>query len=357
MEVHCVSFVIMAKSKATSGPSPESILQEVKAGRLAPLYFLQGDEPFYIDQIADYIEKNILSDAEKGFNQMVLYGKDAPMATILNQARRFPMMSERQVVIVKEAQDIPDLGKEDGKRMLEAYAKNPLPSTILVFCHKYKTIDGRSALAKVLGKHSVYLTTKKLYDNQLPDWIEQYVKSTGNSIEPKAAYMLAEFIGNDLARLANEVQKLLLNFTEKVKIDPSMVQKFVGISKEYNTFELQKALAIRDVVKANQIIQYFEGNPKSNPVILVIAFLFSYYAKLLLLHHQQAHHEAEVAKILGLHPFVAKEYLPALKNYPIQKVIQNISWIQQADLQSKGVTGGSMTDGQLLKELVFKLMH
>lgn len=347
----------MAKSKGNSGPSPESILQEIKAGKLAPVYFLQGDETFYIDQISNYIEQNILSEAEKGFNQMVLYGKDAPMASILNQARRFPMMSERQVVIVKEAQDVPDLGKEEGKKMLESYVKNPLPSTILVFCHKYKTLDGRSALAKLLDKHAVMITTKKLYDNQLPDWIEQHVKTTGNTIDPKAAYMLAEYIGNDLARLSNEVQKLLLNFTEKVKIDSALVQKYVGISKEYNTFELQKALAMRNVVKANQIVQYFEGNPKNNPAILVIAFLFSYYSKLLLLHHQQAHQEGEIAKVLGIHPFIAKEYVPALRNYPPQKVVENIGWLQQADLQSKGIIGGSITDGQILKELVFKLMH
>lgn len=347
----------MAKSRGTSGPSAESVLQEIKAGRLAPIYFLQGEEPFYIDQIADYIEKNILSDAEKGFNQMVLYGKDAPMALILNQARRFPMMSERQVVIVKEAQEIPDLGKEDGKKLLESYVKNPLPSTILVFCHKYKTVDGRSSLAKILDKHAILMSTKKLYDNQLPDWIEQHVKATGNSIDPKAAFMLAEYIGNDLARLSNEIQKLLLNFTEKVSIDSAMVQKYVGISKEYNTFELQKALALRDVVKANQIIQYFEGNPKNNPAILVIAFLFSYYSKLLQLHHQKAYNETEAAKILGLHPFIAKEYVLATRNYPLHKVIQNISWLQQADLQSKGVIGGSISDGQILKELVFRLMH
>ena len=347
----------MAKSRSSAGPSPESVLQEIKAGRLAPIYFLQGDEPYYIDQITDYIEKNVLNESEKGFNQMVLYGKDAAVATVLNQARRFPMMSERQVVIVKEAQDIPDLGREEGKKLLESYVKNPQPSTILVFCHKYKTLDGRSSLAKTIDKHAVLVNTKKLYDNQLPDWIEQYVKGTGNAIEPKASFMLSEYIGNDLARLANEVQKLLLNFTEKVTINPGMVQKYVGISKEYNTFELQKALALKDVVKANQIIQYFDGNPKNNPVILVIAFLFSYYSKLLLLHHQQAYQEAAVAKVLGLHPFVAKEYLPALRNYSPDKVIANIGWIQQADLQSKGIAGAGMSDGQILKELVYRLMH
>lgn len=352
-----ISFVAMAKSKGTSGPSAEGVLQDMKAGRLAPIYFLQGEESFYIDQIAAYVENNILNETEKGFNQMVLYGKDAPIAAVLNQARRFPMMSERQVVIVKEAQEIPDLGKEEGKKMLESYAKNPLPSTILVFCHKYKTLDGRSALAKTLDKHAVLVTTKKLYDNQLPDWIEQYVKETGNTIDPKAAFMLAEYIGNDLARLSNEVQKLLLNFSEKVKIDSSHVQKWVGISKEYNTFELQKALALKNVVKANQIVQYFEGNPKNNPAILVIAFLFSYYSKLLLLHHQKAYQESEAARVLGIHPFIAKEYLLALRNYSPQKVVENISWIHQADLQTKGIIGGSISDGQILKELVFRLMH
>lgn len=335
----------------------ESVLKELKAGRYAPVYFLQGDEPYFIDKISDYIEKHALSEAEKGFNQMVMYGKDVDVATVLNNARRFPMMAERQVVIVKEAKDIQDLNRQEGQSMLESYAKNPQPSTVLVFCHKYKTLDGRKSMAKVLDKHAVFVTTKKLYDNQLPDWINSYVNETGFSIERKAAFMLAEYIGNDLERLANEIDKVLINFQEKVQIDAALIQKYVGISKEYNVFELQKALTVRDVVKANRIVQYFEANPKNHPVIPMIAMLFSFYSRLLMIYHSGERSEAGIAKLLKINPFFAKEYLVAIQKYNLPLVIRNISFLRQADLQSKGVDSGSISEGQLLKELIFKLLH
>jgi DNA polymerase-3 subunit delta len=336
----------------------EQVLQDLKAGKYAPVYFLQGDEPYYIDQIVNHIENKLLSETEKGFNQMVMYGKDVEISAVLNNARRFPMMGERQVVIVKEAKDISDLGKKEAQQMLEAYVKNPLPSTVLVFAHKYKTLDGRSSLAKTLDKHALLVTTKKLYDNQLPDWVSNYVKEQGHAVDRKAATMLAEHVGNDLERLTNEIQKILINFSgEKVQIDDSMVQRYVGISKDYNVFELQKALAIRDVVKAQRIVQYFEANVRNNPIIPIIALLYSYFSKLLVIHHGGDYSEGAVASKLRIKPFVTREYLVACRNYPPAKVVANIHHLHKADLQAKGIDAGAMTEGQILRELIFRLMH
>ena len=335
----------------------ESILSDLKKNKYAPVYFLQGEEPYYIDLISDYIEANALNETEKGFNQVVMYGKDAEVNKILTNARRYPMMADRQVVIVKEAQEIPDINKEEGIALLESYLKNPLPSTILVFAHKYKTLDGRKSLAKTVKDKAVLLTTKKIYDNAVPDWITNYVKSKGFGIDMKATQMLTDFIGNNLSSLTNEINKILLNFKEKTTIDAGIVQKFVGISKEYNVFELQRALGTRDVVKANQIVHYFEANPKNNPIIPVIAVLFSYYSKLLMVHHSKDKSEKGIAAALKLNPFFVKEYLLAARNYPIHKVIDNIHHIKKADLQSKGIDSPSMAEGQILRELVYKLMH
>src|SRR5690606_35899797 len=261
--------------------SPESVLADIKQNKFAPIYFLQGEEPYYIDQITEAIEKNALQESEKGCNQVVMYGKDTDVSKIITNARRYPMMAERQVVIVKEAQEIVDLNREEGQRLLESYIKNPLPSTILVFAHKHKTLDGRKSLSKAFSTGAVMITTKKIYDNKVPEWVTNYVKNKGYTIDAKATQMLADFIGNNLSRISNEIDKIIINLKEKTTIDAGIVQQFVGISKEYNTFELQKALAIRDIVKANRIVNYFEANPKSNPVIMIIRILYAYYAKLL----------------------------------------------------------------------------
>lgn len=337
--------------------SPENVLKEIQNNQYAPIYFLQGEEPYYIDLIVNYIEKNALSEVEKGFNQLVLYGKDVDINTIITNARRYPMMSDRQVVIVKEAQEIQDLGKEDGLKVLDGYFKNPLPSTILVFAHKYKTIDGRKAIGKTIEKFAVMVTTKKLYDNQLPEWIQGYVKSKGFTIDQKAVHMLADNIGNNLERLSNEIDKVLINFPSGTLLNPDIIQKYVGISKEYNIFELQKALGIKDVLKANQIIRYFESNPKNNPLIPIIAVLFSFYTKLLLIHHAKDKSERSLATALQMNPYIIKEYVIASRNYSLGKIIQNIQFLSIADLHSKGIETSYVSEGQILKELVFKLLH
>ena len=337
--------------------NPEAVLKDLKAKKYAPVYFLQGEEPYYIDLIADYIEQNVLTDSEKGFNQIILYGKDISLNDILNNAKRYPMMSDKQVVIVKEAQEIQDLKKAEAHTLLENYIKNPLPSTILVICHKYKTIDKRKSLGKTLDKLAILVDTKKLYDNQIPDWIEGYIQKKGFSIKEKAKHILAENIGNNLERLSNEIDKMLINFSEKTEIDENIIQKYVGISKDYNVFELQKALAFKNVLKANQIINYFGDNTKEHPIIPTIAAIFSFYSKILIVHHSKDKSESGLAKILRVHPYFVREYLTAAKNYPLPKVMDNIHHLRNADLQSKGVGSANITDGEILKELVFKLVH
>lgn len=337
--------------------SPNDILKELKSGKFRPLYFLQGDEPFYIDQISDFIEKNALDETQKGFNQMVLYGKDVDMSQVILNAKRFPMMSDRQVVIIKEAQEIKDIGREAGAKQLEEYVKNPLPSTILVLCHKNKVLDGRKGVTKSLDKSQALINSKKIYDNQLPNWIGDHVKSLGHSIDPKAIVMLSEAVGNDLSKVANEINKLLVNFEGSVNITPDHVDKYIGISKEYNVFELQKALGSKDVLKANKILKYFESDPKGNPAIPMIALLFGYFSKVLLVHHSKDKSDRALASKLKVNPFFVKDYSQAARSYPLGKVMRIIHYLRIADQQTKGIGAASMGDGQIMKELVFKILH
>lgn len=337
--------------------APEIVLKDIKSNKYAPVYFLQGEEPFYIDQIAELIEKNCLTESEKSFNQTILYGKDVNLNTILQNARRFPMMSERQVVIVKEAQEISDLGKESGDSQLNAYIQNPLPSTVLVFCYKYKTLDARKTITKNIDKFCVLVNSKKIYDNQIPDWVSNYFSSKSFRINAKASQLLSEFVGNNLSRMANEIDKLLINIKPGSEVNEDMIEKYVGISKEFNVFELQQALIKRDIYKANQIVNYFEANPKNNPLIPIITVLFNFFSKLLILHGTENKAEGNLAKVLSVNPYFVKDYLFGAKNYPPQKLVNIIRYLRQADLNSKGVDNVSSTEGQILKELVFKILH
>lgn len=337
--------------------NPETILKELRSGKFSPVYFIQGEEPYFIDQITNYIENHALSPADRGFNQMVMYGKDATMTSIMANAKRFPMMADRQVVIVKEAQNIPDLGKEAIYDQLISYIKNPLPSTILVFAHKYKSLDGRKALYKELDKHAVLIKSDKVPEYKLSPYIEGYLKEKGFTIDTKACQVLAESIGNNLEVLTNEVDKMLINFSEPIKINTDHIQKFIGISKEYNTFELTKALSYKDVIKANTIIRYFSQNPKTNPVIPIISLLFTHFNRLLLVHGNKQLSERELAGILKVNPYFIKEYNIATKNYSLGKIIDIIGYLREADLRSKGVDNNIMDESQILKELVFKILH
>ena len=337
--------------------TPDSVLEELKRNKYAPVYFLQGEESYFIDIIADYIERNALPEADRSFNQVVLYGKDTPVNVILTHAKRFPMMSERQVVIIKEAQNIPDIEKEGGQKMLLDYLANPMPSSILVFCFKHKTLDKRKAMGKNIEKYAVVINAKKVYDNQLPAWIVHYMQSRGFEMSQKATLMLAEHIGNDLERLANEMDKILINYEQPTEITPEVIQRYVGISKDYNIFELQKALIVKDILKANRILNYFAANPRKNPIIPIVAMLFTFYSKLLMAHHAKDKSERALASQLKVSPYFVKDYVEAMHYYNLGKVIQNIHFIHEADLQSKHINYGSLDEEQILKELVFKLLH
>ncbi len=337
--------------------SVKKIMTDLRAGKFAPVYFLQGEETFYIDLIADFIEANALTDAEKGFNQVVVYGKDVAMATILTHARRFPMMAQRQVVIVKEAQDIQDLGKEIGGKLLLDYVMKAVPTTVLVFCHKHKSLDKRKELGKKIDQYSVCLTTKKMYDNQLPEFISEYTRDKKIIIEDRAVQALCEYVGNDLHRLANEIDKLVISMPAGESITAERVMNQVGVSKEYNIFELQKAIIQKDALLATKIVNYFESNPKKNPIIPIVAYLYSFFSKLLMAANLTDKSEKGLASELKVSPYAVRDYSMALRQYPLPKIMDNISFIKEADLKSKGVNTGSGGDGQIIRELVWKLMH
>ena len=334
----------------------KKILDDLKAKKYAPIYLLQGEETYYIDLISNYIEQHALSESEKGFNQVVVYGKDTPVNILLTHARRFPMMAERQVIIVREAQDIPDLQKEVGIKLMLDYVKRPVPSTVLVLCHKHKTLDKRRELGKKIDQYAVTATFKKPYDNQLPDFISAWAKEKKIKIEDEAVRVLCEYIGTDLNRLSNEMDKLLIALAPGSAVTATNVMEQVGISREYNIFELQKALIQKDTLLATKIALYFESNTKKNPVIPMVAFLYSFFSKLLIGSSIGDRSQSGLVTALKISPFAAKDYSNALQRYHSDKIIANIGLLKEADLKLKGVNSGAESDGQLLKELVIRLM-
>lgn len=337
--------------------SVRKILTDAKAGKFSPVYFLQGEETYFIDVISDYIEAHALTDAEKGFNQVVVYGKEVTMATILTHARRFPMMSQFQVVIVKEAQEIQDLNKEIGAKLLLEYLKQPVPSTVLVFCHKHKSLDKRRELGKNIEKLATSLTSKKLYDNQLPDFMAEYARERNIAIEDQAIRALCEFVGNDISRLTNEMDKLTISLKPGETINVERVMQQVGVSKEYNIFELQKAILQRNSLNVAKIVNYFESNTKKNPVIPMVAYLYSFFSKVLLASQAPDKSEKGLASALKVSPYVIRDYSLALQQFPSDKLLRNISLLKEADLKLKGVNTGSTGEGQILRELIYRLIH
>lgn len=333
------------------------IWSDLKTRKFATVYFLQGEESFYIDLISNYIEANALSESEKGFNQVILYGKDVTMASILTHARRFPMMAERQVVIVKEAQDIQDLNKEIGGKLLLDYLTKQVPSTILVFCHKHKSLDKRRELGKKIDQYAVVLNTKKMYDNQLPEFVYEYIKEKKVQVDDRAVQVLCEYVGNDLHRLANEIDKLIISLPSGGAISVEQVMNQVGVSKEYNIFELQKAILQRDSLLANKIVNYFESNTKKNPMIPVVAFLYSFFSKLLMASQVADKSEKGLASELKVSPYAVRDYTLALRQYSQLKIIDNIAALKDADLKLKGVNTGAADEGQIFRELVWRIMN
>lgn len=336
-----------------------AIIKDISEAKYAPVYFLHGEEPFFIDNVTQHIEQNALDEAQKSFNQYVFYGKEADITQVVSVARKYPMMGERQVVIVKEAQELKGWNVEKDQEILTQYLKNPLPSTILLFAYKYKSLDKRKKSSKVILESSVSFESKRLYDDQVPGWIQSYAQARGAAVNSRAVHLLAENIGNNLQRLSNEIEKLLLNVPKGTEIDEVSVHKHVGISKEYNVFELQKAISLGHFAKALKIIKYFASNPNNHPLVVTIGSLYSYFSRLLLLHSQNAYSPDMIASVLKISRRFSSEYVTALKHYNLQKVQASIEWIHQVDLHSKGINFNMSRDkeGELLKELVFKIMH
>jgi DNA polymerase-3 subunit delta len=329
------------------------LIKDIKARKLKPIYLLHGEESYYIDMISDYLEQHVLSDAEKGFNQTVFYGKDTEVMTVLNAAKRYPMMSDFQLVLVKEAQE---LKLDKAADQFLAYCEKPLQSTVLVLCNKYGKFDKRKKVYKVIEKNGVVFESATIYDNKVPAWIDDFVSAKGYKINPKASALLSEYLGNDLSKVANELEKLMLNVSKTQEIGTKEVQDNIGISKEYNVFELQNALARRDFFKANQIVNYFEANPKANPIVLVMGNLSSYFTKILKYHYVTD--KSQLAKELGVNPFFVKDYDLAARTFSLGKTFEIISLLREYDMKSKGVDSTGHTEaGELMKELVYKIIH
>lgn len=329
----------------------KQIVSEIRNGNIKPIYFLMGEEPYFIDKLAEYIGDNILTEEEKGFNQMVLYGKDVRIEDIVSVSKRYPMMSEKQVVIVKEAQHL-SRNIED----LTSYAEHPQPSTVLVICYKYKTLDKRKKLHKTLRTHGIVFESNKLYENQVSDWIRNLLKGKGYQISHKAAILLVEYLGTDLSRISNELDKLQGVLPVGTEIDPKTIEEYIGISKDYNNFELKKAIGEKDFRKATQIITYFSQNPRENPFVVTVTLLHTFFAQLLQFHGLLDHSTKNVASALRINPYFVSEFQTAAKNYPMKRVSEIIGSLREMDLKGKGVGAYNISQADLLKELLVKIM-
>jgi DNA polymerase-3 subunit delta len=328
----------------------DKILADWKKKQFKSVYWLEGEEEYFINKLVDFAEHQILSDAEKEFNLTIFYGKEADWATVTNALCRYPMFAERQIVLLKEAQQMRDIEK------LEPYIQKPLSSTVFIVAYKEKKVDGRSKLAKLLKEKALLFTTKKLYDNQLPGWTEELIGEKGYSINPKALALLIDHVGNDLSRLDNEIEKILVNLGKRKTISEDDIELYVGVSKEYNVFELQEALARKDVSKALRIVQYFQGNPKAGPIQLILPSLYNFFSKTYMLFGQNGADEKTMAATLGVNPYFIKDYVLSAKNYSYAGVEQALLLLHQYNLKSIGVNSAATEDASLLKEMIIKMV-
>ena len=328
----------------------DKILADWKKKLFKPVYWLEGEEEYFINRLMETAEHGILTDSEKEFNLTVFYGKDADWASVTNACCRYPMFSDRQIVLLKEAQQMRDIDK------LEPYIQKPLSSTVFIVAYKEKKLDGRSKLAKLLKEKAVLFSTKKLYDNQLPEWTEELIGEKGYSINPKALALLIDHVGNDLSRLDNEIEKMLVNLGKRKNITEDDIELYVGVSKEYNVFELQEALARKDLAKALRIVQYFEGNPKAGPIQLILPSLHNFFSKTYMLFGQSGADEKTLAATLGVNPYFLKDYVLSAKNYSYGGVEQALLLLHQYNLRSIGVNSAPTEDASLLKEMIIKMV-
>lgn len=338
-------------TKLTIGLKFEEIIRDLKNKVYHPVYFLQGEEPYFIDAITEHIAEHVLDESEREFNQSVVYGRDTNVDDIVSMAKRFPMMANHQVVIVKEAQHIRNI------EQLEPYLDNPQPTTILVICYKYKKVDGRKAFGKNLKSKAVVLTSDKIRDYKVADWIVGYLKGKKHTISPLSCKLLADYLGTDIGKIVNELDKLMIVLPEGSEITPDDIERNIGISKDYNVFELQNALGKKNIVHANRIINYFAANPKDHPMVVTIAILYNYFSKLMHYHFITDKSERNVAAELRVNPFFVKDYALASKHYSAGKVARIISHLREYDLKSKGVNNASAGDGELMRELIYKITH
>ncbi len=339
-------------AKKAGGISYEDIAREVRAGDFKSIYYLMGEESYYIDRLSELIVENAITEDQRDFNLTILYGPQTTAEEVVNAAKRYPMMADRQVVVVREAQSLPH------KEMLAFYAQKPMPSTVLVLCHKNGTLDGRTNMARDIRKAGIVFESNKLYDRELPGFVSSYVKNKGVEIAPDACQILCEHVGADLSRLAGELDKLIVAVGEGHRIDAQAIQDNIGISKEYNTFELTAALSMKDVVKANRIVKYFDSNPKNFALQPTLATLFKFYSDLMLAYYAPAKTEQGIADWLGQTTWqVRRNIIPAMRLYTATKVFKIIAEIRRTDGASKGVGGQKTTDGALLKELVYQILH
>lgn len=330
----------------------KNIVSDIKNGLIKPIYFLTGEEPYFIDQIADYVEQNLLEEGEKSFNQVVLYGRDVTIDDIVGQAKRYPMMAERQVVIVKEAQELSRTIEK-----LVSYVKNAQLTTVLLICYKYKKIDKRKALYKALKKFGEYYESKKLYEDKVSDWLRRVLIDKGYQIQPKAAQILVDYLGNDLGKITNELNKLMIILPKGSEITPTSIEENIGISKDFNIFELRKAICFKDTLKAQRIAQYFVQNPKEHPLVLTISQLYSLFVSILKYHALPTKDKGSIARGLGISPFFADEYITAGRNYSMKNASAAISLIREVDVKSKGVGASAFATNDLLKELLVRIMY
>ena len=329
----------------------QSILNEIKSGKIHPIYFLMGEESFFIDQISTFIETSVLDESQRGFDQMVLYGKETSVDEIVSSAKRYPMIAPRKVIIVKEAQNLSRTIEQ-----LLPYANNPQQTTTLVFCYKYKSIDKRKSLYKALSKSHVVFESNKIYDSKIPSFISGELQKQNLKITPKASYLLADFLGNDLAKISNELKKLQLVMGDHDTITPELIQKNIGISKDFNNFELQKAIAQLNRKKAYQIVQYFSENTNQHPMVVTVATLYSFFTKLMTLHTVTDRNPKTLSRAIGVSPYFLDDYMAAAKNFPMRRISGVFQTLRIIDTKSKGVDA-NLKPKDLYNELIFRILN
>lgn len=330
------------------------VIEALKRREYHPVYLLHGEEPYYIDLISDFLEENVLEPAQQGFDQTVLYGKDTDFVTVVNAARRFPMLATHQVIIVKEAQNLKWKTEDE---ILLKYLENPMPSTILVLAYKHGKLDKRKKFYKLAEKIGVAFESAKIYDDKVPAWVMTFLKGKNRSIHPQAAALLGENLGANLGKVVNELEKLLLNVPADREINVQDIEQYIGISKDFNMFEFSTALGLRNSLKAYRIADYFGANPTAHPIFLIVGTLSGYFTKILKYHYLSDKSPQSVAKELGVHPFFTREYETAAQHYNRRKTFDIIHLLQEYDMKAKGVGVGEVSQGDLLKELVFRILN